>query len=93
MNEQGHNHALPGVFDPVRLLIYISNNKCRRKCFKDLVKEKSLTTDDIMLILTTVGLNPDKLTPGSIGRHFIQFENHPFYEKFDDPIKELLDFE
>lgn len=88
----GHTHEIPGMFDSVRSLIYISESKPRRNHFKDLVEEKKLSTDDILLILTTVGLNPDRLMPGSIGKYTILFENHPFYERFDDPIKELLDF-
>lgn len=65
---------------------YITQSVDRRNLFRKLVKEKELTTEDLTLILSSIGFNPEHYhyrTPDGALTNYL-------YQK--DPMKELADY-
>ena len=65
---------------------YITQSKSRRDAFRKLIKEKGLKTNDLTLILSSIGFNPELYhytVPGARHRHCLCYE---------DAMKELEDY-
>lgn len=57
---------------------YITQSKSRRDAFRKLVKEKGLKTNDLTLILSSIGFNPEfyhYTVPGAKHTHYLYHED------------------
>nr|DAH03993.1 MAG TPA: hypothetical protein [Caudoviricetes sp.] len=64
---------------------YITQSKSRRDAFRKLIKEKGLKTNDLTLILSSIGFNPEFY-------HFTVPEaKHTHYLYHEDAMGELAD--
>lgn len=64
---------------------YITQSKSRRDAFRKLIKEKGLKTNDLTLILSSIGFNPEfyhYTAPGP---------RHSYYLYQEDAMEELAD--
>lgn len=64
---------------------YITQSVDRRDLFRKLVKEKELTTGDLTLILSSIGLNPEHYN------YRTPEDRITFYLYQKDPMRELSD--